>query len=228
MGAPIRSSRPEGPITVAFLASGEGTTFSEVADRIRAGRLSARVGLVVVDREGVGAIERARERELPLEVLPSRGVDPEVWGGHLTERLEARSVELVLLLGFLTILPSSWVVRWDGRAVNLHPALLPQFGGRGMYGIRVHRAVLASGDRETGASVHLVSTDVDGGPVVGQSRIPVRTDDTAESLRARLHPVEVELVAETIRRFAVGELPLPYRASERPDPRGRGEALGPS
>jgi phosphoribosylglycinamide formyltransferase-1 len=122
-------------------------------------------------------------------------------------------VELVVLAGFLSILPNRWVDRWRGRAINIHPSLLPRHGGPGMYGPRVHRAVLASGDRETGATVHIVTSDVDGGPTVAQERMAVLPDDTPDTLRARLHPIEVNLLAVTIRKFAEGELPLPFEAS---------------
>ena len=97
-----------------------------------------------------------------------------------------------------------------GRAINLHPSLLPRYGGPGMYGPRVHAAVLAAGEQETGATVHLVTGTVDGGPPLAQQRIAIRARDTPESLRARLHPVEVELLIATIGRFASGQLALPY------------------
>jgi phosphoribosylglycinamide formyltransferase 1 len=107
--------------------------------------------------------------------------------------------------------------------MNLHPSLLPRYGGRGMYGRRVHEAVLAARERETGATVHLVTGAVDAGPSIAQARLPVRPGDTPESLRERLRPVEVALLAATLRRFADGELPLPYpggdvRAPERATP----------
>ena len=120
--------------------------------------------------------------------------------------------------GFLTILPDDWVVRWRGRAINLHPSLLPKYGGRGLYGPRVHRAVLAAGEAETGATVHLVTEEVDRGPTIAQARLAVLPGDTPATLRARLHPVEVELLATTLRRFAEGTLPLPYPEEAPPAP----------
>jgi len=181
--------------------------------------LPARIALVVADRPHAPAIEKARRRGLPTLILPSRGTDPDVWGRRLTAELDAQAVELVVLAGFLTILPNSWVERWRGRAINLHPALLPRHGGPGMYGPRVHRAVLEANEKETGATVHLVTGDVDAGPTIAQERLPVLPNDTPDSLRARLHPVEVALLAETIRRFAEGALPLPYPERDSPAPR---------
>ncbi len=220
----IASGRPgvTRTLSVGVLVSGEGTTLDALAELVLGHHLPARIALVVSDRPHAPAIEKARRRGLPTLVLPSRGVDPQGWGDRLTEALEAHGVELVLLAGFLTILPDGWVRRWRGRAVNLHPSLLPKYGGPGMYGPRVHRAVLAAGDRESGATVHLVTGDVDAGPPIAQARIPVLPGDTPESLRARLHPVEVELVAETIRRFADGSYPFPHPGREASAARGPG------
>ncbi|MGP8075600.1 MAG: phosphoribosylglycinamide formyltransferase [Thermoplasmata archaeon] len=197
-------------LPIAVLVSGEGTTLEGLAELAVGGHLPVRIVLVVADRPHAHAIERARLRGIPTIVLPSRGVDPDVWSDRLTKELVEQGVELVVLAGFLSILPPRWVDRWEGRAINLHPALLPRHGGPGMYGTKVHRAVLDAGDTETGATVHLVTSEVDGGPTIAQERLPVLPDDTTESLRARLHPVEVALLAATLRRFAEGLLPLPY------------------
>jgi phosphoribosylglycinamide formyltransferase 1 len=197
-------------LPIAVLVSGEGTTLEGLAELAAGGHLPVRIALVVSDRPHIPAIERARQRGIPTIVLPSRGVDPVEWSDRLTKELVDKGVELVVLAGFLSILPPRWVDRWMGRAINLHPSLLPRYGGSGMYGPRVHRAVLSSGDRETGATVHLVTSDVDAGPTIAQERLPVLPDDTPETLRARLHPVEVALLASTLRRFAEGQLPLPF------------------
>ncbi len=197
-------------LPIAILVSGEGTTLEALAELVGGDHLPARIALVVADRPHAPAIERARRRGLPTIVLPTHGVDPARWSRDLTRELEAKGAELVVLAGFLTILPPDWVERWRGRAINVHPSLLPKYGGPGMYGPRVHRAVLAAGERETGATVHLVTGDVDGGPPIAQDRIPVAAGETPETLRDRLRPLEVALLAETIRRFAEGSLPLPY------------------
>lgn len=205
-------------LPIAVLVSGEGTTLDALAEMCVGGHLPVRIVLVVSDRPHAPAIERARRRGLATIVLPSHGVPPAAWSARLTAELEAAGAELVVNAGFLTILPDEWLERWNGRAINLHPSLLPKYGGRGMYGSRVHRAVLAAGDPETGVTVHIVTRDIDGGPRLAQERVPVLPGDTPETLRARLHPVEVELLAATIRRFAEGALPLPYSTPDRPAP----------
>jgi phosphoribosylglycinamide formyltransferase 1 len=212
-------------LTIAVLVSGEGTTLDAIAELAAGGHLPVQVALVVADRPHAPAIEKARRRGLATLVLPSRGVAPDTWAHRLSQELQERGVELVVNAGFLTILPPAWVAAWRGRAINLHPSLLPRHGGRGFFGLHVHEAVLAAGERETGATVHLVTDDLDRGPTIAQARLEVLPGDTPESLRARLHPVEVDLLAATLRRFADGSLPLPYPGG-RAAPEERGERTG--
>ncbi|MGA8537235.1 MAG: formyltransferase family protein, partial [Thermoplasmata archaeon] len=118
-------------LAVGVLVSGEGTTLDALAEMAAGGHLPAHFALVVSDRPHAPAIERARVRGLPTLVLPTHGVGADTWGDRLTAELEARGVELVVLAGFLSILPSRWVAHWKGRAINLHPSLLPRYGGPG-------------------------------------------------------------------------------------------------
>ncbi len=205
-------------LPVAVLVSGEGTTLEALAEHAERGDLPADLRVVVSDRPEVPALARARRHGLDTVVLPSRRVDRDAWGAELTRVLETHGVELVVLAGFLSILPPSWVARWHGRAVNLHPSLLPKHGGRGMYGEHVHEAVLAARETRSGATVHLITARVDGGPNLLQETVPVLPDDTPSALRARIHPVEVRLLVEVIRRFADGRWPLPYPEPEEPVP----------
>ena len=211
------------PLAVAVLVSGEGTTLEGLALRAAADGGGFRISLVVSDRPGATALVRASSLGLRSIVVPVAGRDTEAFGQDLTAALESAGTQVVVLAGFLSILPASWVARWRGRAINVHPSLLPKYGGRGMHGRRVHEAVLAAGDPETGVTVHLVTGDVDGGPPIAQRRMPVRAGDTPESLRSRLRPIEVELVGSTLGRFADGTLPLPYPGGEEPAPETRPE-----
>jgi phosphoribosylglycinamide formyltransferase-1 len=206
-------------LRLAVLVSGEGTTLEYLAEQIDGGRLPAQIVLVVADRPHARAIERARRRGLPTVVLPLKGVPEALWATQMDHELSERRAELVVLAGFLSVIPGSWLSGWVGRVINLHPALLPKFGGPGMYGHRVHEAVLRAAEHESGATVHLVTAEVDGGPILSQARVPVLTGDTPETLEARIRPVERELLVHAIRRFADGAWPLPYAPpAERPRP----------
>lgn len=202
-------------LPIAVFLSGEGTTCDALAELVAGGHLPARLGIVVSDRPHAPGIERARHRGMPTAVRPLHGADRAAWSVETDALLHERNVELVVLAGFLGILPAEFVHRWSGRIINVHPSLLPRFGGAGMYGPKVHAAVLAAGSRETGATVHVVTDQVDAGPVLLQERIPVLPDDDVGTLRERLRPVEVKLLAEAIRRFADGDWPLPYSADGR-------------
>ena len=198
------------PLPIAVFLSGEGTTFDALAEAITGGHLPARIALVVSDRPHAPGIERARLHGLSTAVRALRGLASERWSSEVDGLLTERGVELVVLAGFLAVLPPEFVARWGGRIINVHPSLLPEHGGKGMYGRRVHAAVLEAGEAESGATVHLVTNDVDGGPRLLQERVRVEPGDTPESLRERIRPVERRLLAEVIRRFADGEWPLPH------------------
>jgi phosphoribosylglycinamide formyltransferase-1 len=211
-------------LVLAVLVSGEGGTLDALAEATSGGHVPGRIGLVVADRPHAPAIEKARQRGLPTLVLPYRGQEPDAWGRQLTAALRERGTELVVLAGFLAILPSGFVRDWDGRAVNVHPSLLPRYGGPGMYGRRVHEAVLRAHEPFTGATVHLVTDDVDSGPILAQERIEVRANDTAQTLRERIRPVERRLLFDVLRGFSDGTLPLPYPAA--PDPAAQRDRPG--
>ncbi len=205
-------------LPVAFLVSGEGTTLEGIADLVHGAHLPVRIVLVVSDRPHATAIEKARRHGLRTLVLPFRGMLPDSWSEELTGQLENHGVELVVLAGFLSVLPAPFVRRWEGRILNLHPSLLPKFGGPGLYGAKVHRAVIEAGEKESGATVHLVTEEVDRGPILAQVRVELVEGETPESLRRRLHPHEVMLLGETLRRIAEGAIPLPVPRTDIPPP----------
>ncbi|MCI4334857.1 MAG: phosphoribosylglycinamide formyltransferase [Thermoplasmata archaeon] len=198
------------PLAVAVLVSGQGSLLEPLSESSRSGTIAFRIALVVSDRAGTPAIERARRAGLPTEVLPRAGADDARWSRSLDFLLRSRGVDLVLLAGFLSVLPPGFLAGWRGRVINVHPSLLPRHGGPGMFGLRVHAAVLASGEATTGATVHLVTDTVDGGPALAHRELPVETGDTPERLRDRLRPLELEALFEVLGQFATGRWALPY------------------
>ncbi len=190
---------------LAVLVSGRGTNLQAILDATRDPDYPAEVVVVVSDRPDAYALERARRAGVPAHVV-RWSKDPEDFGRRLLQVLQAYGVEWVCLAGFLRILDPQFVERYRGRILNIHPSLLPAFGGRGMYGERVHQAVLASGARESGCTVHFVTAEVDAGPVVAQARVPVLPTDTVETLAARVAEQEHRLYPEAIRRVVTGEV----------------------
>jgi formyltetrahydrofolate-dependent phosphoribosylglycinamide formyltransferase len=179
-------------MSVAVLASGGGTNLQALLDSCVAGA-PARVVLVASDKADAGALDRARRAGVDTHVIQ----DPKD-GAALTRLLQQKGVDLVVLAGYLKLVPAETVSAFDGRMINIHPALLPAFGGPGMYGIRVHRAVLASGATISGATVHLVNAEYDRGPIVAQWPVPVQPGDTPEALAARILEVEHRLLPEVV------------------------------
>lgn len=199
-----------GALRLAVLLSGEGTSLENLFERIDAGELDARVEVVIASKARAGGLERARRRGVPAVAVPRRE-HPDVGGFNdaLHAVLDAHPVDLVALLGFLS--PFETRGRFEGRALNVHPALIPAFCGKGYYGRRVHEAVLESGVKLTGATVHFVDAEYDHGPIIAQEAVPVLDDDTPETLAARVQAAERRLVPEAIRLFAAGRLRIEGR-----------------
>lgn len=179
-------------MNIAVLASGSGTNLQALLDACR-DVSAAHVSLVASDRPGSKALDRARAAGVAAHVLP----DPSD-ADALLVLLRRYDIALVVLAGYLKLIPAEVVNAYWGRMINLHPALLPAFGGPGMYGKRVHEAVLASGATVSGATVHLVSAEYDRGPVVAQWPVPVASDDTPESLADRVQAVEHQLLPAVV------------------------------
>ena len=177
---------------VAVLASGGGTNLQALLDTCR-GSAPAHVILVVSNNPAAGALERARQAGVQSVVLE----DPRD-GQALVELLGSHRIDLVVLAGYLKLVPREVVAAFEGRMINIHPALLPSFGGKGMYGHHVHEAVLASGATISGPTVHLVSNEYDEGHIVAQWPVPVAADDTPETLAARVLRVEHQLLPAVV------------------------------
>jgi len=204
------SPRPAPPLALGFLASHGGSNLLAILTAIRSGRLPARPAVVVSNNSEAGALEHARRFGVPVRHLSSRThPDPAALDRAILDALQEYGASLVVLAGYMRRLGPLVLRAYAGRVLNIHPALLPAFGGQGMYGLRVHEAVLAAGARESGCTVHLVTAEYDQGPVLAQARVPVQPGDTPETLQARVLEQEHRLYAETLRRIAAGELGLP-------------------
>jgi phosphoribosylglycinamide formyltransferase 1 len=218
-------ARPPASLRLGVLVSGEGTTLLAIDDAIRQGRLTGTsIALVACDRPHAPAVGRASARGLPVLCFPPSMPPPGSWQDQLSDALASARVDLVVLAGFLRILQPRFLGTWEGRVINIHPSLLPKYAGPGMYGTRVHAAVIAAGERETGATVHVVTPDVDRGPVLAKERWPVLPGETPEALSERQKPLEHELLIRVLQSFAAGSLHLPYR----PDRASSGEPSAPA
>jgi formyltetrahydrofolate-dependent phosphoribosylglycinamide formyltransferase len=191
------------PMRVAVAVSGRGTNL-EALLRALGPEAPARVVLVLSNRADAPALERASGRGIATAALRDHGDGPE-W----LSTLERHGVELLVLAGYLRLVPAEVIARYRGRILNVHPALLPAFGGQGMYGRRVHEAVLASGARESGATVHLVDEVYDRGAILGQARVPVLPGDDPESLAARVLEAEHRLLPAAVLAAAAAGHPVP-------------------
>jgi phosphoribosylglycinamide formyltransferase-1 len=197
------------PLRIGVLASHEGTTLQAILDACAAASIFAEVAIVISNNGGSGALRRALAAGAVAVHLSSKThPEPSALDAAIIQALEASQVEVVMLAGYMKKLEPGLLERFHGRILNTHPSLLPKFGGHGMYGLRVHQAVLAAGETESGSSVHLVDAEYDTGRVLEQARVSVEPGDTPESLAARVQERERRLVVSVLGRIAQGELLL--------------------
>jgi phosphoribosylglycinamide formyltransferase-1 len=178
------------PLNLALLVSGNGTSLQNLIDEIAAARLNAKIVRVCASRAGIKAIDRARAAGLPAVVASADQVFHDCDAAH---------VDLICLAGWLSLLPIPR--RWVGSVMNIHPALLPSFGGKGFYGMKVHEAVLAHGCKVSGCTVHFVDDRYDSGPIILQRACPVAEDDTPQTLAARVFEQEKIAYPRAIQLF---------------------------
>lgn len=195
-------------MNLAFLASNNGSSLRAIVAAIEAGQLPATPRLVVSNRKAAPALEFGRAHGIATLCIPT-SADPDRADRRLATALSGAGADLVVLSGYLRKLGPATLQAFAGRILNIHPALLPSYGGRGMYGRRVHEAVVAAGERETGATVHLVDDEYDHGAVVAQVRLPIALGETPESVERKVMAAEPGLFVETLQRVASGDLNLP-------------------
>ena len=193
-----KKQQKDRPYRIAVLISGEGTSLQNLIDRIADSRLpGVEIAVVISSRSTAGGVARARKAGLPVDIIRVKDTpDVERFSDQITLTLDVYAVDLVVQAGWLCYwrLPN----RWLGKVINIHPALLPKYGGKGFYGHHVHEAVLAAGEKTSGATVHWVDNEYDHGKVILQRECPVEPDDTPESLADRVQALERDLLPEAL------------------------------
>lgn len=172
---------------IVVLVSGSGSNLQSIINAIKHGDLDCNIAGVIADRDCYG-LTRAKESGIPAYLVDRKTYREEL--SQEIDKLISQDSSLIVLAGFLSILDNAFIDKWQNRIINIHPSLLPKFGGHGMWGNRVHEAVLASGETESGCTVHLVTSEIDCGQIVVQQKVPVLNDDTVESLRLRVQKTE--------------------------------------
>ncbi len=204
---PVAANRP---LPVAVLLSGGGRTLANLLAHIERGEVHASVRVVVGSRGRLGGAAVAQEAGVPYAVIPRKDfADTDAYSDAVWRFLAASGVRLVVLAGWLHRLRVP--PEWAGRVLNVHPSLLPAFGGQGMYGRHVHAAVLAHGCKVSGCTVHLADDTYDTGPIVAQRCVPVRDDDTPDTLAARVFAAECAVYPQVIAAFAAGRVQIAGR-----------------
>lgn len=200
-------------IRIAILVSGHGrgSNMAAIIDACQRGEIDGEVVLVIGTRSEAPALQRAAEKGVPTRVISPRNLSEEEYAERLLHALEKARVDLVCLAGYMRLLPVPVVQAYAGRVMNIHPALLPLFGGQGMYGEHVHQAVLESGMKVSGCTVHFVDEHYDTGPIIIQRCVPVEEDDTWETLAARVLVQEHQAYVQAVQLFAEGRLRIEGR-----------------
>ncbi|TVQ65588.1 MAG: phosphoribosylglycinamide formyltransferase [Balneolaceae bacterium] len=181
---------------LVLFASGSGSNFQAVIDAVKTQKLSAEITGLVASREGIGAIDRAVDHNISYTIIQEP--DPQKESEKLNELLNQWDPDLIVLAGYLKKIPAFLINRYRNAIINIHPSLLPKFGGHGYYGLRVHQAVIEAGETQTGCTVHYVTEEYDQGAVIRQEIVPVFENDTPESLAKRVLKAEHKLLPEVI------------------------------
>jgi phosphoribosylglycinamide formyltransferase-1 len=186
-------------LKVGVLGSTRGTALQGVLDAVAAGTLDVEIVLVVSDKQTAPILERAARHGVRALFIDPAGLKREAYDQKVSAALHEAGAELVLLIGYMRIVSADFVNSWRGRLLNVHPSLLPAFGG--LMNLKVHEAVLAAGVRETGCTIHQVTEEVDGGPIVLQKHCPVLPGDTAETLQSRVQALEQAAFVEVLHKW---------------------------
>lgn len=184
---------------LVIFASGSGTNMQAIIDKIEAGEIRAEIVGLIVNKPGIKSIERATKSNIPVSVIAEK--DQEDFSKKLTKKLTEWNPDLIILAGFLKKIPDSIIKKYENKIINIHPALLPKYGGKGFYGLNVHKAVIEAGDKESGCTVHYVNEEYDKGPIISQEKVPVHPNDTPEDLAKRVLKAEHKLLPTVIKKI---------------------------
>ena len=202
-------------MNIGFLASHNGTNMQAIIDACKTGLLKASPVVVISNNSKSGALARAKQEGIPWYHLSTKThPDADQLDHVILDTMLAHNADIIVLAGYMQKLGPRTLSRYFNRILNIHPALLPKFGGKGMYGMHVHNAVIASGETESGVTIHVVDDEYDTGPIVAQSCVPVEIDDSAETLAARILQREHTFFPETLQKLATGEIVLSMRTNK--------------
>jgi len=183
---------------LVFFASGSGTNFQSVIDAINSGRLQAQISGLITDRPEAVALERAEKHGIPTHIIDLK--KPDI-GKHLLDLLSGLEPDLIVLAGYLKKIPDSIIEKYRGKIINIHPSLLPKYGGKGFYGMRVHQAVIENGEKASGCTVHFVDEIYDNGSVIEQVKVSVNKNESPDSLAKKILREEHKLLPRTIKKL---------------------------
>ncbi len=199
-------------IKFAVFASGSGTNFQAIIDAIKSGKIRGRIKILITDNPKAGAIKRAEKAKIPVEIIQRQEFDE--YGEYATAMvniLSEEAVDLIVLAGYMKKIPSYIVENYRNKIINIHPALIPAFCGKGYYGLKVHKAAIDYGVKVSGITVHFVDEKYDHGPIIAQSTVRVDSDDTPASLQKKIQKLEHRILPEVISLFANGRISVEGR-----------------
>lgn len=190
-------------INIVVFASGSGTNFQAIIDAAEEGQIDGCIRGLITNKGEIQAIERAQNHEIDHVILrPSQFADHSAYVEALLDQLAKWDTDLIALAGYMIKIPTEVIEAYEGRIVNIHPSLLPKFGGKGFYGMKVHRAVIDNEETQSGCTVHLVTEEYDDGPILGQTKVPVKKTDDADTLASRILKEEHKLFPKVIAELA--------------------------
>lgn len=202
-------SKEDAKMNIAVFASHGGSDLQAIIDGCNSNQINARVAVVISNNEDSMALQRAKKENIPSYHLSVKKVgSEEILAQEIIEVLSKYDIEMIFLAGYMRMLHVSILEKYNNRIFNIHPALLPKFGGKGMYGMNVHNAVIEAGETETGVTIHRVNAEYDSGEIVAQTKVPVQENDTPESLAARVLNREHEFLVEVISDIVDGKIKL--------------------